>query len=182
MRWHWGGHFSLSVTNPWVFSSSCTDEETVKHLRWNSKLMHMCSAAQFCLALCDPMDCSPPGSPLHGILQARILEWVAISSSRGSSRPRDWTCVSCISGIDGRVLYHGATWQAWNSKLRAFSFLKLPNCCRAPVPGTVPGWPPSRHRGISTEWVNSKDSIWDLVHTNSHTDGVPLNACGLNRE
>ena len=42
-----------------------------------------------CPTLCDPMDCSPPGSSVRGILQARILEWVAVSSSRGSSRPRD---------------------------------------------------------------------------------------------
>ena len=47
--------------------------------------------------LCDPMDCSPPGSSVHGILQARILEWVAISFSRGSSRPRDQTQVSHIA-------------------------------------------------------------------------------------
>ena len=47
---------------------------------------------------CDPMDCSPPGSSLHGILQARILEWVAIPFSRGSSRCRNWTWVSCIAG------------------------------------------------------------------------------------
>ena len=44
---------------------------------------------QLCLTLCDPMDCSPPGSSVQGILQARILEWVAISSSRVSSQPRD---------------------------------------------------------------------------------------------
>ena len=48
--------------------------------------------------LCDPVDCSPPGSSVHGILQARILEWVAISFSRGSSWPRDQTQVSCIAG------------------------------------------------------------------------------------
>ena len=48
--------------------------------------------------LCDPGDCSPPGSSVHGILQARILEWVAISFSRGSSRPRDQTQVSHIAG------------------------------------------------------------------------------------
>ena len=48
--------------------------------------------------LCDPMDCSLPGSSLHGILQARILEWVAISFSRGSSQLRDRTWVSCIAG------------------------------------------------------------------------------------
>ena len=50
-----------------------------------------------CPTLCDPMDWSPPGSSVHGISQARILKWVAISSSRGSSRPRDRTCVSCTS-------------------------------------------------------------------------------------
>ena len=54
--------------------------------------------AQSCLTLCDLMDCSPPGSSVYGILQARILEWVAISFSRGSSQPRDWTQVSCIAG------------------------------------------------------------------------------------
>ena len=46
-----------------------------------------CLVAKSCLTLCDPMDCSPPGSSIHGILQARVLEWVAISFSRGSSRP-----------------------------------------------------------------------------------------------
>ena len=54
--------------------------------------------AQSCPTLCDPVDCSPPGSSVHGILQARILEWVAISFSRGSSQPRDQTHVSRIAG------------------------------------------------------------------------------------
>ena len=54
--------------------------------------------AQSCPTLCDPTDYSPPGSTVHGILQARILEWVAISFSRGSSRPRDRTQVSRIAG------------------------------------------------------------------------------------
>ena len=54
--------------------------------------------AHSCPALCNPMDCSPPGSSVHGILQARILRWVAISFSRGSSQPRDRTQVSCIAG------------------------------------------------------------------------------------
>ena len=48
--------------------------------------------------VCDPLDCSPRGSSVHGIFHARILEWVAISSSRGSSRPRDRTQVSCTAG------------------------------------------------------------------------------------
>ena len=54
--------------------------------------------AQLCLTLCDPTDCNLPGSSIHGIFQARILEWVAISFSGGSSQPRDRTWVSCTSG------------------------------------------------------------------------------------
>ena len=54
--------------------------------------------AQSFLTLCGSVDCSLPGSSIHGILQARILEWVAISFSRGSSRPRDQTQVSLIAG------------------------------------------------------------------------------------
>ena len=54
--------------------------------------------AQPCPALGNLMDCSPPGSSVHGISQVRILEWVAIPFSRGSSWSRDWTLVSCIAG------------------------------------------------------------------------------------
>ena len=58
------------------------------------------------------LDCSPPGSSVRGIVQARILEWVAISFSRGSSRPKDRTHVSCVSCSGKWVLYHCATWEA----------------------------------------------------------------------
>ena len=57
---------------------------------------------QLCLTLCDTVDYSPPGSSVHRISQARILEWVAISFSRGSSQPRDRTSTSCSSCIAGR--------------------------------------------------------------------------------
>ena len=60
--------------------------------------LSVCLSVSACLTLCDPTDCGPPGSSVHGILQARILEWVAMPSSKGSSRPRDRTCVSCIAG------------------------------------------------------------------------------------
>ena len=61
------------------------------------------SVAKSCLTLCNPVDCSPSGSSVHGISQARILEWVAISCATGSSRSRDQTCISSI----GRwILYH----------------------------------------------------------------------------
>ena len=52
---------------------------------------------QMCPTVCDPMDCSPPGSSVHGILQAKILEWVAIPFSRGSSQPKDQAHVSYIA-------------------------------------------------------------------------------------
>ena len=57
-----------------------------------------------CLTLCDPMDCSLPGSSIHGILQARIPEWVAIPFSSGSSQPRGQSLVSCIAGIFFTIL------------------------------------------------------------------------------
>ena len=63
--------------------------------------MYVHSSHHLCLTLCHPMDCSPPGSSVHGILQARILEWVALPSSRGSSWPRDRTHISYISCIAG---------------------------------------------------------------------------------
>ena len=64
----------------------------------HSSILVKVLAAQLCLTLCDPVDCSPPGSPAKGILWARILEWVAMPSSRGSSRPRDRIRVSSIAG------------------------------------------------------------------------------------
>ena len=64
----------------------------------------MCT--QSCLILCNPMDYSLSGFSVHGIFQARILEWVAISSSRGSSEPSDQIHMSCISCIGRQILYH----------------------------------------------------------------------------
>ena len=67
--------------------------------------------AQSSLTLCDPTDCSPPGFSAHGILQARILEWVAISSSRGSFQSRDWTHVSWVSCIGRQALWAETFWK-----------------------------------------------------------------------
>ena len=72
--------------------------------------VYMCT--QSCPTLCDPMEYSLPGSSAHGILQARILEWVAITCSRGSSWQRDLTCISYITCIGMWILYHWATWEA----------------------------------------------------------------------
>ena len=80
-----------------------------------------CLVAKSCPTLCNPMDFSPPGSSVHGISQTRILEWVAISFSRGSSWPRDQTWVSCTGR---RILYWWAIRKAQSlitkKKLRSF--------------------------------------------------------------
>ena len=75
-------------------------------------LLLTCSVTSAGLTLFNLMDCSPPGSSVHGNLQARILGWVAMPFSRGSSRPRDWTCISCVSCIAGIFFTHWATWEA----------------------------------------------------------------------
>ena len=64
-----------------------------------------------CPTLFDPVDCGLPGSSVHGILQARVLEWVAISFSRGSSRPRDRTQISHIAGRHYRLSHQASLWQ-----------------------------------------------------------------------
>ena len=70
-------------------------------------LMCACSVAQSYLTLCNPMDCSPTGSSVHVSLQARILEWVAIAFSRGSSWPRDWTRISIFGRqVDSLPLHY----------------------------------------------------------------------------
>ena len=82
---------------------------------------------QSCPALRNPTDYNPPGSSVHGILQPRTLEWAAISSSRGSSHPRDQTGVSCISCIGRQVLYHQhhpGNPQMWHITMEYYSAIK----------------------------------------------------------
>ena len=78
---------------------------------------------------CGPLDCSPPGSSVHGILQARILEWVTISYSRGSSRHRDWTQVFCTAGRFFTVWatreVHVVEYTILQKNPRIITFLKL---------------------------------------------------------
>ena len=83
--WIWGGNHKCKMP-----LSLCTCMQ--------SRLLY--------LTLCDPKDCSPPGSSVHGISQVKILEWVAISSSRVSSRPRDQTHVYYVSCIGKHIPYH----------------------------------------------------------------------------
>ena len=85
----------------WQMHSLQLSHQGIPHSSFSSvqfSSVQFSSVAQSCLTLCDPMDYSLPRSSVHGILQARILEWVAISFSRGSSRPRDQTQVSRIVG------------------------------------------------------------------------------------
>ena len=76
-----------------------------------------CLVAQSCLTLCDPMDCSPPGSSVHGILQARILEWVAFPFSRASSQLRNQTQVSRIAGGFFAIWVTRETQEDWSGSL-----------------------------------------------------------------
>ena len=92
-------------------------------------------ALQSCPALCNPMDYSPPGFAVHSILQARILEWVSMPSSKGSSPPRDRTHISYISCIGSGVIYHWATWKIFKSK-----FLPQLPAALQNHPSTRAGW------------------------------------------
>ena len=77
------------------YSHDLTLLKSSLHLR-----VHACLRAQSlsCVSLCDPMDCTPPDSSVPGVSHARIVEWVAISYSRGSSQARDWNHISCVAG------------------------------------------------------------------------------------
>ena len=78
----------------------------LKRLSSSSSRSMNAKSLQLCPTLCDPVSCSLPDSPVHGIVQAKIPEWVAGPSFRGSSWPRDPTHISCISCIDRQILYH----------------------------------------------------------------------------
>ena len=81
----------------------------MRYLPWwelIADIHQVCFVTQLRVILCGPVDCSPPGSFVHGISQWGILEQVSISSSRGSSWPRDWTQVSCSFYISRWILYH----------------------------------------------------------------------------
>ena len=82
-------HLNLSLSLPWLWLGGAAFSEKMK--KWSE-------VTQLCPTLCNPRDFSLPGSSVHGIFQAKILEWVAISFSRGSSQPRDRTQVSHTAG------------------------------------------------------------------------------------
>ena len=117
----------------------------------------VCMVAQLSLAFWDLMDCSPPGSSAHGIFQVRILEWVAISSFRESSQPKDHTYISFVSCVGKRILYPyhylGSTLLCAKHRKEKKNAFSLRNCplphqenyqvvrqCRIPVEMKVSKW------------------------------------------
>ena len=124
-----------STLSPWFWADAfCSSNACIR-----AKLL------QLCLTLWDPLDCSLPGTFVHGVLQARVLEWFTLPFSRGSSHPRDRTHISYISCIDRRVLYHwchlgspcsskGLPFPAWKfSKLLLLRFCSSAHITRSPV-------------------------------------------------
>ena len=99
-------HFTTWFTC--LFSNSFKTYLLPKHtcLNMHAKSLHSC------LTLCEPMDCIPPGSSVHGILQARILEWVAMPSSKGYFQHRDRTCISLSPALASGFFTTSATWEA----------------------------------------------------------------------
>ena len=97
---------SWGQNSPWLRTTALVGKNTSVLIM----CVCVCLVPQSSPTLYDSMDCSPLGSSVHGIFQARILEWVAISFSRASSWCRDQTHISCISCIGRQILYHWTTW------------------------------------------------------------------------
>ena len=97
--WHAAAH-GVTKSRPWL-----------SHWATAKELEYVCVCAQSLSCVWVTLCCSPAGSSVLGISQAKILEWVAIYSFRGYSQPRDWTCVSCISCIGRQILYHCPIWE-----------------------------------------------------------------------
>ena len=104
-------------------------------------------ATASCLTLCNRLDCSLPGSSVYGIFQARTLERIAISYSRGSSWPRDWTHVSCIAGVFFTVWATSETREEMNS-LKNSEMKKTSRCMDL----CVPGWAASLSHAWKHHW------------------------------
>ena len=89
---------------------------------------HARPCAQSRPALCDPVDCSPPGSSVHRVFQAGILEWVAIPSSRVFFQPKHRICVSRVSCIGRWILYHCTTWECPLLDISFVNIFSQPEC------------------------------------------------------
>ena len=120
------------------------------------------------------MDCSPPGSSVHGIFQARILGWVATPSSRGSSQPRDWTCISYISSIAGRFFTHWDTWEASFDMHCLLKNVTQTLSLNAIFWETSVIWEQSGGRIECAGW-STKEETWAEVQVNLYTQGSNRN-------
>ena len=116
--------------------------------------------AQSCLTLCNPVDCSPPGSSVHGILQARILEQVAISFCRGSSQPRDGSGVSWVSCITGRFFTTVPPGEA--CQVAKLSSSKLSRHQNQDWAKEMRCWQPNILCVLSETLEHSRDTRWKL--------------------
>ena len=123
---HWSGLPFLSPmheSEKWKWSCSAQ----------GMKVKSESEVAQSCPTLCDPIDGSPPGSSVSGILQATILEWVVTSFPRRSFQSKDWICISCASSTDRQILYHWVNLggfivgkkqtNKWHTHLKPISYL-----------------------------------------------------------
>ena len=97
---------TLSLYVVYVYVCVCVWKQLSFHIYVYIYIYACAKLLPSCPFLCDLMDYSFPCSSVHGILQVRILEWVAMPFSRAFSWPRDWTCISCVFCIAGQVLYH----------------------------------------------------------------------------
>ena len=147
--------------------------------RWGPTTSMHAQLLRSCPTSCDPMDCSPPGSSVHGILQTRIVEWLVMPSARGSSQPRDQPLVSCTAG--GFFIYW-ATWEAPLSTRHPGNSLNNEFKCLRLTQGSNPGLLHCRqilyqlsHKGSPRilEWVAypfsrgifpTQESNWGLLH------------------
>ena len=127
-----------------------------------------------CLTVWDPMDCSPPGSSVPGIILERILKWVATSSSRRSSLPRDWTHFFCGSCIGRWILYDWAIWEAHCRK--KCSATKLCLTLHDPMDCSPPGFPVLHYlpKFTQTQVDDATQAYIDIyllayTHTHMHT-------------
>ena len=94
------------------YRTGCAVDRCFHFSSWTASSILLCSRASVVSNSVRAVDCSPPGSSVRGILQIRILVWVAMPSSRGSSRPRDRTHISGVSGNGGGFFTHRAAWEA----------------------------------------------------------------------
>ena len=160
------GQRSLACCSPWGHEESDT-------IWWLNKYTCLCvcvctHAQSFsrCLTFCNPLDCSLLGSSIHGISQVRILEWDTISYSRGSSPPKDRTCVSCISCTGRWILYHCATWEY--IYVQSLSFVQL-----FATPWTVRSTPAPRSSTVSQNLLKFM-SIESVMPSNHLILSCPL--------